>query len=61
MRLDFCVSCGKRDAALEHHHFIPIVLGGADDENNMFTVCSAQGSLAPGVRGIGAKSYTCGE
>jgi hypothetical protein len=40
MRLDFCALCGETDpAALEHHHFIPKVQGGTDDENNIFTVC----------------------
>src|SRR5215472_13308401 len=41
MRLTFCVLCGEKDQSkLEHHHFIPKVLGGTDDETNMFTVCS---------------------
>jgi HNH endonuclease len=40
MRLDFCALCGEKDsAALEHHHFIPKVSGGSDDDTNMFTVC----------------------
>jgi hypothetical protein len=40
MRLDFCTLCGEKDpAALEHHHFIPSVLGGSDEDSNMFTVC----------------------
>jgi hypothetical protein len=40
MRLDFCVLCGCNDpSALEHHHYIPKVDGGTDDEWNMFTIC----------------------
>lgn len=40
MRLTFCVLCGQNDpTTLEHHHFIPNIWGGTDDENNMFTVC----------------------
>jgi HNH endonuclease len=40
MRLNFCALCGEKDqSALEHHHFIPRVMGGSDDETNMFTVC----------------------
>lgn len=42
MRLDFCALCGERDRdCLEHHHFIPKVRGGTDDESNMFTVCGS--------------------
>ena len=37
MRLDFRALCGEKElAALEHHHFIPKVHGGTDDETNMF-------------------------
>ena len=40
MRLTFCVLCGQNDPnTLEHHHYIPKVWGGTDDETNMFTVC----------------------
>lgn len=40
MRLTFCALCGEDDpTCLEHHHFIPRVHGGTDDETNMFTVC----------------------
>jgi hypothetical protein len=38
MRLDFCVACGHK-ADLNHHHMVPRVLGGPDDENNMLTLC----------------------
>jgi hypothetical protein len=40
MRLTFCVLCGQNDpTTLEHHHYIPKVQGGTDDETNMFTLC----------------------
>jgi hypothetical protein len=40
MRLNFCVLCGQDNPnTLEHHHFIPKVCGGTDEEDNMFTVC----------------------
>jgi hypothetical protein len=40
MRLTFCVLCGQDDpTTLEHHHYIPKVQGGTDDETNMFTLC----------------------
>jgi hypothetical protein len=40
MRLKFCALCGCDDpSALEHHHFIPRIYGGTDDEWNIFTVC----------------------
>jgi hypothetical protein len=32
MRLDFCVACGHRDD-LNHHHLVPRVHDGSDDEN----------------------------
>jgi len=38
MRLDFCVACGHR-ADLNHHHAIPRVLDGPDDESNLITLC----------------------
>ena len=38
MRLDFCVICGSRDE-LQHHHLVPKVRGGTDDEDNLITLC----------------------
>jgi hypothetical protein len=34
MRLDHCVACGARDA-LHHHHLVPRIEGGSDDDTNM--------------------------
>jgi HNH endonuclease/Helix-turn-helix domain of resolvase len=38
MRLDFCVACGSLDA-LHHHHLVPRVEGGPDDDSNLITLC----------------------
>lgn len=39
MRTEFCVFCGSREN-LEHHHVLPRVIGGGDEEENMITCCS---------------------
>ena len=38
MKLDFCVLCGSKEN-LHHHHVIPKVKGGTDDEDNLITLC----------------------
>ena len=38
MKLNFCVLCGTKEK-LHHHHVIPKVKGGTDDENNFITLC----------------------
>ena len=38
MKLDFCVLCGSKEN-LHHHHVIPKVKGGSDDEDNLITLC----------------------
>jgi hypothetical protein len=38
MRLDFCVACGRKDG-LNHHHLVPRVHDGSDDESNLVTLC----------------------
>ena len=38
MKLDFCVLCGTTEN-LHHHHVIPKVKGGTDDEDNFITLC----------------------
>ena len=38
MKLDFCVLCGSKEH-LHHHHVIPKVKGGNDDEDNLITLC----------------------
>jgi HNH endonuclease/Homeodomain-like domain len=38
MKLDFCVACGVRDS-LHHHHLVPRIEGGSDDDSNMITLC----------------------
>jgi hypothetical protein len=39
MKTEFCVFCGS-SINLEHHHVLPRVLGGNDEEENMLTCCS---------------------
>ena len=34
MKLNFCVQCGATEN-LHHHHVIPKVKGGSDDEDNI--------------------------
>ena len=38
MKLDFCVLCGTTEN-LHHHHVIPKVQGGTDNEDNFITLC----------------------
>ena len=38
MKLNFCVLCGS-EKELHHHHVIPKVKGGTDDEDNFMTLC----------------------
>ena len=38
MKLNFCVLCGSKEN-LHHHHVIPKVKGGTDDEDNLITLC----------------------
>ena len=38
MKLDFCVLCGTTEN-LHHHHVIPKIKGGTDDEDNFITLC----------------------
>lgn len=38
MKLDFCAICGSK-FELQHHHLIPKVRGGTDDETNILTLC----------------------
>jgi hypothetical protein len=45
LRLDFCVAFGYR-GDLNHHHLVPRVHGGPDDEANLVTLCrECHGSL----------------
>jgi hypothetical protein len=39
MRLTFCAVCGSTES-LEHHHFMPLSLGGPDIETNILTLCT---------------------
>lgn len=40
MRQNFCVACGEANPAkLEHHHLVPVAVGGSDDETNLITLC----------------------
>ena len=38
MKLKFCCICGKTED-LQHHHVIPKVSGGNNDETNLITLC----------------------
>tara|TARA_B000000557_G_scaffold230775_1_gene203729 strand:+ start:780 stop:1220 length:441 start_codon:yes stop_codon:yes gene_type:complete len=38
MKLKFCVLCGTTEK-LHHHHVIPRIKGGTDDEDNFITLC----------------------
>lgn len=40
MKFRFCVAClSEKD--LHHHHLVPKVRGGSDDERNLITLCQA--------------------
>ena len=39
MKLNFCVLCGSTEN-LEHHHVIPLSLGGSNEEDNIITLCA---------------------
>lgn len=38
MRLDFCVACGAKED-IQHHHLVPRLAGGSDDDANMVSLC----------------------
>lgn len=38
MKLNFCVICGV-EKDLQHHHIVPLSLGGEDTEHNLITLC----------------------
>ena len=48
MRLDFCVACGNR-SDLNHHHLVPRVYDGPDDDANLVTLCRECHGLAHGA------------
>ncbi len=52
MRLSFCAVCGSIES-LEHHHFVPLELGGPDVEANLLTLCSAHHGDMHGMRRAG--------
>jgi len=39
MKTKYCVVCGIGEE-LQNHHFIPISLGGKDEDNNILTLCN---------------------
>ncbi len=49
MRLSFCAVCGSTES-LEHHHFVPLELGGPDIETNLLTLCSVHHGEIHGMR-----------
>ena len=38
MKLKFCAVCGTTKE-LQHHHLVPKIRGGTDDETNLLTLC----------------------
>ena len=40
MKLPFCVACGSKED-LQHHHLVTRIEGGADNETNLITLCTA--------------------
>lgn len=49
MRVGFCVFCGAEED-VEHHHVVPLADGGADEEENMLSVCPAHHGMLHAVR-----------
>ena len=49
MKLDFCVLCGTTEN-LHHHHVIPKVKGGTDDEDNFITLCEKHHHMIHNMR-----------
>jgi len=40
--MSLCVACGDTDPAhLDHHHLVPRVRGGGEEDTNMITLCRA--------------------
>ena len=40
MKLPFCVACGSKEDP-QHHHLVTRIEGGADDDTNLITLCTA--------------------
>jgi transposase len=51
VRLSFCCVCGT-NKDLEHHHFIPKVEGGSDDEDNIITFCATHHDFVHGWKRV---------
>lgn len=39
MKLRFCVICGT-NKDLQHHHIVPLSIGGQDHQHNIITLCT---------------------
>ena len=52
MRLTFCAVCGS-SIGLEHHHFVPLALGGPDTDDNMLTLCTVHHGQIHNMRRAG--------
>tara|TARA_B100001250_G_scaffold104760_1_gene88367 strand:- start:696 stop:1136 length:441 start_codon:yes stop_codon:yes gene_type:complete len=51
MKLDFCVLCGTTEN-LHHHHVIPKVQGGTDNEDNFITLCPKHHEMIHKIRHV---------
>mgnify|MGYP001303705599 CR=1 FL=1 len=49
MKLRFCVLCGTTEN-LHHHHVIPKIKGGIDDDENLITVCDKHHHMIHNMR-----------
>jgi DNA-binding CsgD family transcriptional regulator len=54
MRLTFCAACG-RTSGLDHHHLVPRIFGGSDDETNLITLCDECHAKIHGIEGVSWK------
>jgi hypothetical protein len=54
MRLTFCAACG-RTSDLHHHHLIPRIFAGSDDETNLITLCNDCHAKIHGIEGVSWK------
>lgn len=49
MILNFCAICGETEE-LHHHHIVPVIRGGSDEETNMITLCVTHHAWIHGLK-----------